>query len=188
MSDQGCPISQQTLARFADEASAQKYLEGLLWPNGPVCHRCGGNDRVGKLDGASTRLGTYKCYACRRAFSVTCGTIFSASHVPLHKWLQAIYLTDGGTIPIRPHHLQRILNVSFKTASSILRKLRDAASNADTLVLSAMNGDTYRSTIKNEGRRHSVPTTNPSASWPLRPQTGREAHASHVATEPYQDA
>jgi Mn-dependent DtxR family transcriptional regulator len=47
--------------------------------------------------------------------------------VPLHKWLQAIYLTEGGTKPMRPHHLQRILNVSFKTATTMLRRLQDAA-------------------------------------------------------------
>lgn len=118
---------QDSLARFADELSAHRYLEGILWPDGATCPRCGTQGRIGKLDGASTRLGSYKCYACRRTFSLTHGTIFSSSHVPLHKWLQAIYLTEGGTKPMRPHHLQRILNVSFKTATTMLRRLQDAA-------------------------------------------------------------
>jgi transposase-like protein len=120
------------LARFADELSAHRYLEGIIWPHGATCPRCGAQGRIGRLDGASTRLGAYKCYACRRTFSLTHGTIFSSSHVPLHKWLQAIYLTEGGKKPIRPHHLQRILNVSFKTASTMLRRLEDAAAAKGT--------------------------------------------------------
>lgn len=123
--------TRNALAPFEDELSAHQYLEGILWPNGPVCPRCGAHGRVGKLNGASTRLGTHKCYACRRSFSITHGTIFGASHVPLHKWLQAIYLTEGGIKPMRPHHLQRIINVTFKTASMMLRKLEEAASTED---------------------------------------------------------
>ncbi len=134
----GSPVAasrlRDDLSRFADELSAHQYLEHILWPNGPHCPRCGVHGRVGRLNGASTRLGALKCYACRRTFSVTHGTIFSSSHVPLHKWLQAIYLTDGGTKPIRTHHLELILNVSFKTASGMLRKLKQAA-NQDKLAL-----------------------------------------------------
>ena len=119
------------LERFSNELSAHQYLEGIIWPNGAKCPHCGGTERIGKLNGASTRLGTYKCYGCRRSFSVTYGTLFMSSHVPVHKWLQAIYLTDGGTKNIRPHHLQQILNVSFKTASFILRRISEAAASAD---------------------------------------------------------
>jgi transposase-like protein len=117
------------LARFANELSAYEYVEHILWPNGPKCPHCGSEERVGKLNGASTRIGAYKCYNCRKTFSVTHGTLFSSSHVPLHKWLQAIYLTEGGTKPMRPHHLQQILNVSFKTASSMIRRISEAAAN-----------------------------------------------------------
>jgi hypothetical protein len=99
-------VSDVAHGRFADEASAHDYLEGIIWPRGPRCPHCG-QDRVGKLNGATTRLGTYKCYGCRKAFSLTHGTIFSGSHVPLHKWLQAIYLTDGGTKLVRPYHCRR---------------------------------------------------------------------------------
>ncbi len=114
-------------AHFADELSAHRYLEGVLWPNGTVCPRCGVCGRAGKLEGATTRIGAYKCYACRKIFSITSGTIFHNSHVPLHKWLQAIYLTDGGGRPIRPHRLGKILNVSDKTSAAMLRKLEEAS-------------------------------------------------------------
>lgn len=121
----------EAFARFADEASAHRYLERLLWPDGVSCPHCGDNKRIGKLNGASTRIGTFKCYACRKSFGVTHGTLLSSSHVPAHKWLQAIYLTDGGTKQMRPHHLQQILNVSFKTASAMMRRLSEAAEETD---------------------------------------------------------
>lgn len=119
----------QILSAFADELSAHRYLESVLWPHGPVCPRCRNGGRIGRLDGNSTRLGTFKCYACRRIFCMVQGTIFERSHVPLHKWLQAIYLTDGGSTPIRPYHLARIINVSCKTATSMLQRL-DGANHA----------------------------------------------------------
>ena len=119
--------AREALALFADELSALKYLEGLLWPNGLSCPRCGKAGNVGKLNGKTTRVGTYKCYVCRKAFSALHGTLMSSSHVPAHKWLQAIYLTEGGAKPIRPFHLHQILNVSFKTASSMIRRIGEAA-------------------------------------------------------------
>lgn len=123
----------EALALFADELSALRYLERILWPNGVCCPYCGEQSRVGKLNGASTRIGTCKCYKCRRTFSVLHGTLMSASHVPAHKWLQAIYLMEGGTKPVRSNHLQRILNVSFKTAASMIRRLQSAAAQMDNM-------------------------------------------------------
>jgi transposase-like protein len=116
----------EALAIFADELSAHRYLEKMLWPDGVRCPRCD-STRVGQLNGASTRLGTYKCYGCRKAFSLLHGTVMSSSHVPAHKWLQAIYLTECGTRPLPSQHLQQILNVSFKTAASMMRRISEAA-------------------------------------------------------------
>lgn len=115
------------LAMFADEKSAHRYLERVLWPNGVCCPRCGSAARVRKLEGASTRLGAYKCYSCRKTFSLLHGTVMSSSHVPAHKWLQAIYLMQGSTKPMRVHRLGRILNVSFKTAVSMMRRIGNAS-------------------------------------------------------------
>jgi transposase-like protein len=111
------------LDAFADELAAHRYLEALVWPAGPVCPHCGERGRIGKLDGQSTRIGAHKCYACRKIFSITRGTIFEGSHLPLHKWFQAIYLTDRGVKSVSPCQLARILNVSCKTASSVLSRL-----------------------------------------------------------------
>jgi transposase-like protein len=132
--------ARDSLARFSDELSAHRYLENVLWPQGIECPRCGSGERIGELNGASTKMGTYKCYSCRKSFSVTSGTIFSSSHVPMHKWFQAIYLTQGGTKFISARQLQQILNVSFKTAASMIARLSSAASHKPR------NGDYLRKT------------------------------------------
>ena len=126
--------AREPLAPFTDELSALRYLEAILWPHGVCCPRCGNRGKVGELNGATTRVGTYKCYRCRKAFSVLHGTLLSASHVPAHKWLQAMYLTQGGTRPMRAHRLAHILNVSFKTAASMMRRLESAAARTDNTV------------------------------------------------------
>jgi transposase-like protein len=66
--------AQQAL-QFRDEAEAYRYVEHQVWPDGPVCPKCG-SARVGKMAGASTRFGTYKCYRCRKPFTVKIGTLF----------------------------------------------------------------------------------------------------------------
>ncbi|MBS0524397.1 MAG: transposase [Proteobacteria bacterium] len=119
---------------FANELDAHRYFETLRWPDGPVCLRCNSRKSIGRLDGASTRIGIFKCYECRRQFCITHGTIFEKSHVPLHKWFQAIYLMNmsGG---VRTTRLAAILNVSWKTAFALERKLLDAFGDEDTELL-----------------------------------------------------
>ena len=85
-------MSVLTQRHFHDEAAAYEFVEARRlaeWPRLPALRRL---ERSGALKGKSTRLGTYKCYACRKPFTVKVGTIFEASHVPMHLWLQAIYL------------------------------------------------------------------------------------------------
>jgi len=77
---------------FHDEAAAFAFVESRVWPNGPICPHCGCYERVGRLNGKSTRFGVLKCYDCRKPFTVRVGTIFEDSHVALHLWLQAIFL------------------------------------------------------------------------------------------------
>ena len=63
---------------FHNEAAAYAFVEARLWPNGPVCPHCGGVERISKMGGKSTRIGAYKCYQCRKPFTVKIGTIFEA--------------------------------------------------------------------------------------------------------------
>ena len=94
---------------FHDEHAAIARLEDILWPNGPVCPKCGETKRLSKMQGSATRIGLYKCYACRKQFNVKVGTIFEASHVPMRIWLQAFRLLAAGKNGVSANELYRSL-------------------------------------------------------------------------------
>lgn len=108
------------------ETAAYAWVEARLWPNGPVCPHCGGVDRIGKMGGKSTRVGVYKCYQCRKQFTVKVGTVFEDSHVPMRIWLQAIYLLCSSKKGISSNQLARTLGVTLKTAWFIGHRIREA--------------------------------------------------------------
>jgi transposase-like protein len=111
---------------FHDEEAAYAYLEARVWPNGPVCPKCGGFDRISKMHGKSTRIGVYKCYQCRKPFRVTVGTVFESSHVPLRLWLQAVHLMASSKKGISSNQLHRTLGVTLKTAWFMAHRVREA--------------------------------------------------------------
>jgi transposase-like protein len=112
---------------FHNEAAAYKFVEARVWPDGPVCPHCGGDrSRIGKMQGKSTRMGAYKCYQCRKPFTVKVGTVFEASHVPLHLWLQAMFLLSSGKKGISSNQLHRVLGVTLKTAWFMSHRIREA--------------------------------------------------------------
>lgn len=111
---------------FHDEDEAFAYVEANIWPTGPVCPNCGGVERISKMGGKSTRKGLYKCYQCRKPFTVRMGTIFESSHVPLHVWLQAMYLIAGSKKGISSNQLHRVLGVTLKTAWFMSHRIREA--------------------------------------------------------------
>ena len=109
---------------FHDEALAHKALEVTLWPNGPVCPKCGGQERITTVKGG--RVGLYRCGPCKRQFTVKIGTVFESSHVPLNLWLQATYLMCSSKKGISSHQLMRTLDVQYKTAWFMTHRLREA--------------------------------------------------------------
>lgn len=109
-----------------DEQAAYAYVESRMWPEGPVCPHCGCLGRIGKLQGKSTRIGVYKCYDCRKPFTVKVGTIFEGSHIPLHQWLQAVYLMVSSKKGISSNQLHRTLGVTLKTAWFMSHRIREA--------------------------------------------------------------
>jgi len=111
---------------FHDEAAAYRFVEKRVWPDGPVCPHCGGVERISKMKGASTRVGTYKCYQCRKPFTVKVGTIFESSHVPLNLWLQAIFLMASSKKGVSSNQLHRTLGVTIKTAWFMSHRIREA--------------------------------------------------------------
>ncbi len=93
---------------FHDEAAAYAELEATLWPHGPVCPHCGGMDRITEVKGKTARMGLRRCGPCKRQFTVTVGTVFESSHVPLNKWLQAAYQpVDKMPPPHGRHNMER---------------------------------------------------------------------------------
>jgi transposase-like protein len=122
---------------FHDEQAAYDFLESRVWPNGPVCPKCSGTERISKMKGQSTRIGSYKCYQCRSKFTVKVGTVFESSHVPLHIWLQAVALLTASKKGISTNQLHRTLGVTLKTAWFMSHRIREAMRDG---VLSPMGG------------------------------------------------
>jgi transposase-like protein len=124
-------VSALSAPHFHNEEAAYEYVEARIWPEGPVCPHCGGVERIGKMGGKSTRIGTYKCYQCRKPFTVKIGTIFEASHVPMRLWLQAIYLIASSKKGFSSNQLHRTLGVTLKTAWFMSHRIREAMRSGD---------------------------------------------------------
>jgi len=113
---------------FHDDNVAREHLETVLWPQGPVCPRCGVmGDRITKLAGKSTRPGVYKCKDCRKPFSVTVGTVMDRSHIPLSKWVMAAHLMSASKKGMSALQLHRMMGVSYEAAWFLFHRLRAAA-------------------------------------------------------------
>ena len=115
-----------TEPRFNDDNAARKHLEALRWPNGAVCPHCGGADRQSKLEGRAHRVGLYFCGHCRKQYTVTVGSVFERSKVPLHKWVLATHLMCSSKKGISSHQLHRTLGVTYKTAWFMSHRIREA--------------------------------------------------------------
>jgi transposase-like protein len=113
-------------AYFHNEEAAYAFVEARVWPHGPVCPKCGVLGRAGKLGGASTRIGVYKCYDCRKPFTVKVGTIFESSHIALRLWLQAIFLIASSKKGISSNQLHRTLGITLKSAWFMSHRIREA--------------------------------------------------------------
>jgi len=115
---------------FHNEVAAYKFVESKVWPKGPICPHCGGFERISPMKGKSTRIGAYKCYQCRKPFTVKIGTIFEASHIPLRFWLQAMFLMTSSKKGISANQLHRILGITLKSAWFMCHRIREAMAPA----------------------------------------------------------
>lgn len=120
---------------YTNEAKARAHLEALRWPDGPVCPHCGVIGNAVRLAGESTRPGLFKCRDCRQPFSVTVGTVFERSKIPLHKWLLAAHLMASSKKGFSAHQLHRAIKVTYKTAWFMMHRLREAMRDTDTGLL-----------------------------------------------------
>ena len=120
-----------------DEAAAFAHIEAMLWPDGPICPKCGTVGEAYELKGVRSkpskknpegkvRHGLKKCKGCGKQFTVRIGTIFEDSHIELHLWLQAIYLMTGSKKGISSNQLSRTLGVTVRSAWFLSHRNREA--------------------------------------------------------------
>jgi transposase-like protein len=127
---------------YQDPEAAREKLESLLWPEGPVCPHCGCTGNTTKLQGAKHRAGVHKCNDCRKQFTVTVGTVFERSHVPLHLWFQVVYLMSASKKGISSHQIHRMIGVTYETAWFMTHRIREAMDEGAFAVQLGGNGDT----------------------------------------------
>ena len=132
--------SQLQQPHFQNSDKAREYLEARVWPNGPVCPHCGVIGGHYPLHGETTRPGLYKCKDCRETFTVTVGSVFERSKIPLHLWLQAVYLLCSSKKGMSSHQLHRTLGVTYKTAWFMSHRIREAMTTNPTGLLGSGGG------------------------------------------------
>lgn len=115
---------------FSDAEKAREYLESLHWPEGAECPHCESMN-VTKVGGSTARPGLYMCNACRKQFTVTVGTIFEDSKIPLNKWLLAFAMLSAGKKGVSTHQLSRQLGITYKSAWFLTHRIREAMTPSD---------------------------------------------------------
>jgi transposase-like protein len=118
---------------FSDSEAARTFLESQRWPDGAVCPFCGLIGEAYRLKPKAesktpVRPGVWKCGGCRKQFTVTVGTIFEDSHIPLNTWLMAIHLLCSSKKGMSAHQLHRMLGITYKSAWFMAHRLRYALS------------------------------------------------------------
>jgi transposase-like protein len=113
---------------FTDADKARAYMERERWPHGPICPHCGNadKDKITGLEGKKHRAGLYQCAECREQFTVTVGTVYERSKIPLNKWLAAIFLMNAGKKGTSAHQIHRMLGVTYKTAWFMCHRIRES--------------------------------------------------------------
>ena len=119
MSDFSNPI-------FHDEEEARKWLEARVWPKGPVCPHCKAVDQATLMKGKSHRAGLYQCNDCREPFTVTVGTLYERSKVPLNKWLAATHLMMASKKGMSALQISRMLDLPYKTTWFLCHRIRES--------------------------------------------------------------
>jgi len=111
---------------FHDEQAAREHLEAQRWPTGPYCPFCGEAEAITRLGGKAGELGQCVCRSCRKKFTVTVGTVFERSHIPLSKWMLGFRLMAASKKGVSAHQLHRMLGITYKSAWFMAHRIREA--------------------------------------------------------------
>jgi transposase-like protein len=132
MSDLSNPI-------FHDADTAREWLEVRIWKDGRTCPHCGVIDQSTLLQGASHRPGLYQCNACRQPFTVTVGSLYERSHIPLNKWLAATHLLMASKKGMSALQISRMLDLPYKTAWFMMHRIRESLTETARSALGGQN-------------------------------------------------
>lgn len=136
----------------SDADTARELLERLRWPHGAICPRCKNDGKTKpnskltpKADSKSgVRKGVYFCGACRQQFTVTVGTVFEGSHIPIGKWLMAWFIICSSKKAVSANQLHRMLKITYKSAWFLAHRIRYAMgedSNAGNMLKGVVEVD-----------------------------------------------
>lgn len=124
MNDRVTISALQLFKLFPNEATARTYLESRLWPEGVRCPVCKLGARIG-----TRKASYYRCHKCQEDFTVRTGTIMERSHIPLRKWIYAMYLLVTSRKGISSLQLSKEIGITQKSAWFMLQRLREACGN-----------------------------------------------------------
>lgn len=133
-----------TLAKeYSSEDKARKLFEQMRWPDGPVCPHCRNHKdkpiytlKSKKDTLKPARAGVYKCGACRKQFTAMVGTVLSDSHIPISKWLMAMFIISASKKAVSAHQLHRMLGITYRSAWFMAHRIRFAMTPNHYAVLS----------------------------------------------------
>jgi transposase-like protein len=111
---------------FTDATAARKHLESIRWADGRFCPHCGETENTSFVRGKKHRPGLYYCNGCKKQFTVTVGTLFERSKIPLNKWMLAFHLMNASKKGISAHQLHRMLGITYKSAWFMAHRIREA--------------------------------------------------------------
>jgi transposase-like protein len=170
---------------FHDEDKAREYLEAQRWPDGPYCPHCGELENIKRLKGKSHRPGLHQCNSCRGHFTVTVGTLYERSKIPLHKWLLATHLMCASKKGISAHQLHRMLGITYKSAWFMAHRIREAMRDINPGPMGGQNkvveaDETYVGG-KSKNRKNKVPPKEAVFSLVERDGKVRSHHVKSVS-------
>ena len=142
---------------FHDEGAAYRHVESILWPDGPICPKCGSLNNAYRMKGKRARPGLRRCRDCKKDFTVKIGTIFEDSHVKMHQWMQALYLMCASKKGFSAHQLHRTLGVTYKTAWFMAHRVREAMRSGSFKVPLGGEGKKVEADETFIGRKKGVP-------------------------------
>ena len=175
---------------FNDETAAREALEAVRWPDGAICPHCGNSDqdKLAKVEGKkqSHRPGLYYCNDCKGQFTVTVGTVFERSKVPLTKWWMAAHMMNSNKNGVSAHEIHRNLGVTYKTAWFMMHRLREAMTDAKPGPMGTLNGavqadETYHLNTSKRAKGYKKGLKNKASIVALVDENTRTVRTFHVA-------